>query len=86
MTETNEKPPKRPLRFRKLSRAQDVRRAAMRIANAILAGDLEPRAANAAVYALHLVQRSLEAELLEKRLDSLEARAEVAQPRLRSVS
>jgi hypothetical protein len=86
MTEMNEKPPKRPLRFRKLSRAQDVRRAALKITNAILAGDVEPRQANAAIYALHLVQRSLEVELLEQRLDALEARAEVAQPRLRSVS
>lgn len=75
MTEPSQKPTK-GIRLRKLASARDVRRAALRITNAVLAGELNPRAANAAIYALHLVQRSLETELIERRLDELEARAE----------
>lgn len=70
---TREPPP--PLKFRKLANARDVRRAALKITNAVLGGDLSAKRANAAIYALTLVQRSLEVELVEQRLAALEAQA-----------
>lgn len=67
--------PAKPIRIRKITRAIDVRRALLKIVNGVLAGEIEPRVANAATAGLNVMMRSLEVELFEARIERLEEAA-----------
>ena len=69
-------------KIRSLAKGIDCRRALTRITNAVLAGELDPKIANSAVYAIAEVRRLNETEMLEKRLDALEQTPTDNRPRL----
>jgi len=56
----------------KLSTPRDVRKSANRIANMLLNGELEPKTANAILYACNMCLLSIRTDEQEKRLDELE--------------
>lgn len=56
----------------KLQTAQDVRRAIARVANMVLNGELDPKAANTILYACNAALSAIKTYEQEKRLDELE--------------
>lgn len=56
----------------KLSTPAEVRKALNRIANMLLNGQIEPKAANAIIYACNVVLGAIRTDEQEKRLDELE--------------
>lgn len=56
----------------KLSSPQEVRKALSRIANMVLNGELDAKAANAIIYACNVVLGAIRTDEQEKRLDELE--------------
>ena len=78
MTDDQQNPadhPPKPIKIRALATSKDVRRANLKIINAVLAGTIEPAIANSALYGLNNLQRSIDSELIEARLAELEERA-----------
>ena len=79
---------KRPLRFRKLTSPVDVRRAMLKVINALLAGELAHDVGGKVLFGLGMVQRAIEGEAsenVERRLAALEEQAatrEAGRPRL----
>ena len=59
-----------------LSTPRDIRKSANRVANMLLNEDLEPKAANAILYACNVCLVSIRTDEQEKRLDELEKRVE----------
>ena len=57
----------------KLSTPTEVRKALNRIANMILNGQIDPKSANAIIYACNVVLGAIRADEQEKRLDELTA-------------
>lgn len=55
-----------------LSTPRDVRKSANRVANMLLNDELEPKAANAILYACNVCLASIRTDEQEKRLDELE--------------
>lgn len=55
-----------------LSTPRDVRKSANRVANMLLNDELEPKAANAILYACNVCLTSIRTDEQEKRLDELE--------------
>ena len=55
-----------------LSTPRDIRKSANRVANMLLNEDLEPKAANAILYACNVCLVSIRTDEQEKRLDELE--------------
>lgn len=55
-----------------LSTPRDVRKSANRVANMLLNDELEPKAANAVLYACNVCLASIRTDEQEKRLDELE--------------
>jgi hypothetical protein len=79
MADEQEKPnghPRKALQIRTLSNSRAVRRANLKIINAVLTGEIEPAVGNCALYGLNNVQRSIDSELVEARLQELEDRAQ----------
>lgn len=74
-TDESTPPPSRakPLRLGRCDNLKGARRAIWRVTNAILAGTLPPSQANSALYGLATLSRVLEVEILERRVDALEA-------------
>lgn len=56
----------------KLSTPTEVRKALNRIANMILNGQIDPKSANAIIYACNVVLGAIRTDEQEKRLDELE--------------
>ncbi len=56
----------------KLSSPQEVRKALSRIANMVLNGELDAKAANTIIYACNVVLGAIRTDEQEKRLDELE--------------
>ena len=56
----------------KLSTPAEVRKALNRIANMILNGQIDPKSANAIIYACNVVLGAIRTDEQEKRLDELE--------------
>ncbi len=56
----------------KLSSARDIRRAISRVANMVLNGDLDPKAANTILYACNAALTAIKTDEQGKRLDELE--------------
>lgn len=56
----------------KLSTPSEVRKALNRIANMILNGQIDPKSANAIIYACNVVLGAIRTDEQEKRLDELE--------------
>lgn len=77
MTKKSDNSPGR-IQIRKITRSIDVRRALLRIVNATLAGEIEPKVANAATNGLNYIVRVMEMELIESRLEALEELANSA--------
>lgn len=57
----------------KLSTPSEVRKALNRIANMILNGQIDPKSANAIIYACNVVLGAIRTDEQEKRLDELTA-------------
>ena len=57
----------------KLSTPTEVRKALNRIANMILNGQIDPKSANAIIYACNVVLGAISTDEQEKRLDELTA-------------
>ncbi len=57
----------------KLSTPTEVRKALNRIANMILNGQIDPKSANAIIYACNVVLGAIRTDEQEKRLDELTA-------------
>lgn len=57
----------------KLSTPAEVRKALNRIANMILNGQIDPKSANAIIYACNVVLGAIRTDEQEKRLDELTA-------------
>lgn len=57
----------------KLSTPTEVRKALNRVANMILNGQIEPKSANAIIYACNVVLGAIRTDEQEKRLDELTA-------------
>jgi len=76
--ETSNPTPQRPIRIGKVHTLRAARRALVRITEAVLAGRITTKVANSAIYGLTGVGRLLEVEVLESRLDALEAHQELA--------
>ena len=57
----------------KLSTPTEVRKALNRIANMILHGQIDPKSANAIIYACNVVLGAIRTDEQEKRLDELTA-------------
>ena len=55
-----------------LSTPRDVRKSANRVANMLLNDELEPKTANAVLYACNVCLASIRTDEQEKRLDELE--------------
>ena len=75
-TEIPQTPSPRPIRIGKVHSLRAARRALVRVTEAVLAGDVTPRVANSAIYGLSAITRLLEVEVLERRLEVLEERAD----------
>lgn len=56
----------------KLSTARDIRHSISRVANMVLNGDLDPKAANTILYACNAALSAIKTDEQEKRLDELE--------------
>lgn len=56
----------------KLSTPTEVRKALNRVANMILNGQIDPKSANAIIYACNVVLGAIRTDEQEKRLDELE--------------
>ena len=56
----------------KLSTPTEVRKALNRVANMILNGQIDPKSANAIIYACNVVLGAIRIDEQEKRLDELE--------------
>ena len=56
----------------KLSTPTEVRKALNRLANMILNGQIDPKSANAIIYACNVVLGAIRTDEQEKRLDELE--------------
>ncbi len=69
---------KRGMWLGKINNFRAARRALVRVTEAAIAGRLEPKVANCAIYGLSSIGRLLEAEVLASRLADLEQRAEQA--------
>ena len=57
----------------KLSTTTEVRKALNRVANMILNGQIDPKSANAIIYACNVVLGAIRTDEQEKRLDELTA-------------
>lgn len=56
----------------KMSSSRDVRRTVNRIANMLLNGDIDPKTANAILYACNVCLGAIRTDEQEKKLDELE--------------
>lgn len=61
-----------PRKRLKMASARDIKRTMARVSNMILNGELEPKAANAIIYACNTTLSSIRIDEQEARLDELE--------------
>lgn len=62
-----------PKKRLKMTNSREVRRAVNRVANMVLNGELEPKAANAILYAANVTLGAIRVDEQQAKLDELEA-------------
>lgn len=65
-----------PRKRLKMASAREIKRTMNRVSNMVLNGELEPKAANAIIYACNTTLGSIRIDEQEARLDELEAMLE----------